>query len=488
VALTAGVAQAQAPAGSEETLAGGASPVAGKISYQGVLKEDGIPVTGTRDMVFRLYSNSACTTQVGGDITKPDVQITNGLFSTELGVPTTHFDGQALWLRPLVEGTALGCQELLPVPYALSLKPGTVVRSGSTYGSLATLEIVSPGPPVVAFSVGLRGEGDWGVYGTSTDGIGARGTSNTGTGVYGSAGASTGETYGVYGLAQSPDGYGGRFENRATGGVAYGVYATSDSGTGIYGEGPTTGVSGYASAASGAAYGVLGRSYSTSGVGVYGLALRGGHGVYAESRATGGPGAALWAENTNDNGIAIWARAKGPDSTVVLEHKSGSGDFIRAFQTEPSDLRFRVTVDGGVYADLDYETPAADLAEMLPAVEGLEPGDVLVIGQDGLLARSTAAYDPAVVGVYSTQPGFVGGADPDGNDEGQVPLAVVGVVPVKASAENGAIAPGDLLVTAGTPGHAMRAGAGPAVGTVIGKALEPLEEGTGVIRMLVTLQ
>ena len=76
----------------------------------------------------------------------------------------------------------------------------------------------------------------------------------------------------------------------------------------------------------------------------------------------------------------------------------------------------------------------------------------------------------------------------DDDTEGRVPLAVVGVVPVNASAENGPIQPGDMLVASSTPGHVMRAGPNPAVGTVIGKALEPLDEGTGVIQMLVMLQ
>ena len=48
----------------------------------------------------------------------------------------------------------------------------------------------------------------------------------------------------------------------------------------------------------------------------------------------------------------------------------------------------------------------------------------------------------------------------------------------------GAIEPGDLLTTSSTPGHAMRVDFGPA-GAVIGKALEPLPDGTGTIRVLV---
>jgi len=69
----------------------------------------------------------------------------------------------------------------------------------------------------------------------------------------------------------------------------------------------------------------------------------------------------------------------------------------------------------------------------------------------------------------------------------EVPLAVVGIVPCKVSAENGPIAVGDLLVTSNTPGHAMRA-ADPKVGTVVGKALEGHSGGTGVIEIMVTLQ
>jgi len=125
---------------------------------------------------------------------------------------------------------------------------------------------------------------------------------------------------------------------------------------------------------------------------------------------------------------------------------------------------------------------------MLPGAARLEPGDVLVVGVDGLLAPSSSAFQTAVVGVYSTKPGFVGGSGDGVSPDGSVPLAVLGVVPVKISAENGTIVPGDLLVSSGTPGHAMKAGANPPQGTVLGKALESWDEGTGVIRMLVTLQ
>ena len=65
-------------------------------------------------------------------------------------------------------------------------------------------------------------------------------------------------------------------------------------------------------------------------------------------------------------------------------------------------------------------------------------------------------------GVYSTQPGII--ASPHTMDDprrvGKLPLAMIGIVPCKVSDENGAIQRGDLLVTSGTPGHAMK-GTGP---------------------------
>jgi hypothetical protein len=71
----------------------------------------------------------------------------------------------------------------------------------------------------------------------------------------------------------------------------------------------------------------------------------------------------------------------------------------------------------------------------------------------------------------------------------EIPLAIVGIVPCKASAENGPIEAGDLLVTSSTPGHAMKGtDRSRMLGAVVGKALEPLEKGKGVIQVPLTLQ
>jgi hypothetical protein len=149
---------------------------------------------------------------------------------------------------------------------------------------------------------------------------------------------------------------------------------------------------------------------------------------------------------------------------------------------------FYVSSAGGVYAKGSFYPNGADFAEMLPAQSGVEPGDVLVIGLDGKLARSSRPYQESVAGVHATQPGMVGGANDGADLKGKIPLAVVGVVPVKVTSENGPITPGDKLTASSTPGHAMKAGRHAEIGTVIGKALKPLEGDQGVIEMLVILQ
>jgi hypothetical protein len=257
-----------------------------------------------------------------------------------------------------------------------------------------------------------------------------------------------------------------------------GVYGKSTSGLGVKGTSGWVGVWGESTAAA-------------NGVGVGGLAnasgcfagIGGCYGVQGSS--TGGYGVEGY---TDGSGVAVHAFSYGSGVALRVDGQYG-GNLIEAYHGPLfADRRFYVTDAGQVYADGQFHPGGADLAEMLPAGDGLEPGDVLAVGADGKLARSTQAYQTSVVGVYSTKPGFVGGAEDGADLTGKVPLAVVGVAPVKVTAENGPIHPGDLLVASSTPGHAMKAGSNPPVGTVIGKALAALQSGSGVIQALVTLQ
>ncbi len=159
--------------------------------------------------------------------------------------------------------------------------------------------------------------------------------------------------------------------------------------------------------------------------------------------------------------------------------------------------KFRVDTNGVTYADGGFQSSGADFAESL-SVRGkrsqYEPGDVLEIDQTANrnLALSHRPYATLVAGIYSTKPGLL--ASPHTIDDpavksSEVPLAVVGIVPCKVTAENGPIARGDLLVTSSRPGYAMRGtDRRRMLGAVVGKALEPMPKGNGVIQVLVTLQ
>lgn len=358
--------------------------------------------------------------------------------------------------------------------------------SGETYGvygesrSSSGAGVVGRTTSASGTTLGVWGQSDSqtgrGVYGMATHGSGVnhgvwgQSSSTSGTGVYGAAPASSGNTYGVYGQSSSTAGTGVRGNAVASSGNTYGVYGQSGSPTG-------TGVMGSVVAVSGQTCGVYGQSSSSEGRGVYGAATSSSgvtYGVVGDSSSATGYGG-YFRNNASNGGVALYA--------VTL---NGSGPVIEAWSSY-TDREFFVRRDGYVYADGPFSGSGADYAELLPGAAGLEPGQVLVIGPDGRLAPSSEPYQASVAGVYSTQPGFVAGEDGE-HPAGRVPLAVMGVAPVKATAANGPIRPGDLLASSAVPGHAMAAGANPPVGTVIGKALEPLAAGEGLIKMLATLQ
>ncbi len=134
-----------------------------------------------------------------------------------------------------------------------------------------------------------------------------------------------------------------------------------------------------------------------------------------------------------------------------------------------------------------------DVAEWVPASRAISAGTVVVLDaeQSNHVLPSTRAYDTSVAGVVSAKPGVLlgeGGA-------GKVMVATTGRVRVKVDATKAPIRVGDLLVTSDKEGIAMRSqpldlGGTPIhrPGTLIGKALEPLDKGTGEILVLLSLQ
>ena len=120
----------------------------------------------------------------------------------------------------------------------------------------------------------------------------------------------------------------------------------------------------------------------------------------------------------------------------------------------------------------------ADIAEIYSADADYAPGTVLSFGGVNEVTISTQASDSRVAGVVSTNPAYLMNSTLECKHG--VALALTGRVPTLVV---GAVKKGDMMVTAGN-GQAQ-ACATPAIGTVIGKALEDFDGETGIIEVVV---
>jgi len=211
--------------------------------------------------------------------------------------------------------------------------------------------------------------------------------------------------------------------------------------------------------------------------------------------ADGPTTSALFSATTNSSLIpTVSIVTNGPGRPLQVNHRGTSGNMAVFMAADQTKIRFDRTGKG--FFNGGTQTGGADVAEAF-SVEGdrsdYEPGDVLVISErtDRTVETAAEPYSTLVAGVYATKPGvLLTERHVNASLADQVPLGVVGVIPTKVSAENGAIRRGDLLVTSSTPGHAMRGtDRERMLGAVLGKALEGFAgPGVGTIRVLVNVQ
>jgi hypothetical protein len=154
---------------------------------------------------------------------------------------------------------------------------------------------------------------------------------------------------------------------------------------------------------------------------------------------------------------------------------------------------YNLDVTGTIHATQVIGAVYQDVAEWVPATAKMSPGTVVVVqrGAKNTVMPSAAAYATSVAGVVSEKPGVILGESSDSN----AMIATTGRVKVHVDASSGAIEAGDLLVTSGRPGMAMKSQpvdlGGVKIhrpGTLIGKALESLPRGEGDILVLLSLQ
>lgn len=193
--------------------------------------------------------------------------------------------------------------------------------------------------------------------------------------------------------------------------------------------------------------------------------------------------------NEENGFMALWTNAT-QRMTITNVGRVGIGTTTPA---TPLDVVGNIHSTGSISADGAITAKYADLAEWVASDEALEPAAVVVIAPDSddHVAPSRGSYATSVAGVVSPNPGIVLGREA----KEKWTIATTGRVKVRATTQNGPIRRGDLLVTSDATGTAMRSEpiringrTFHQPGTIIGKALEPLEHGTGEILVLLSLQ
>ncbi|MFQ6091788.1 MAG: hypothetical protein ACE5OR_03755 [bacterium] len=501
------------------------------ISFQGKLYDPaGNPLTGRYEITFRIYDREEGGVPLWSET--DSVQCDGGLYQVILGLKSPlvlDFNGN-FWLGIQVTGDP---EELSPryrlvsVPYAFRAAVAESVVGGG-------------GGPDDDWT----GAGTGSMYPTHlTDKVGIGTTSPTaklhvnagGTG--NALQAEGGASYSIRALWDGSSlGAAILAKNTGTGGDALQVFADGTGRSGIYARG-SSGVdyairadangATWASYLSGKAYVsdrigigatdpknkldvegamVVGSAYSGSStaptngmlvqgnVGI-GATNPGSHRFYVESAGSGVGGATAYIKNTHTNGLAMVVEATSDDLPLLVSQK-GDGDIFRCDSwTGGWHPVFKVENDGKTTCSVLQITGGSDIAEPFDIVEpdAIEPGMVVVIDPENpeKLKIADRAYDRCVAGIVSGAGGIKPGIAMVQEDtfEGDHQVALTGRVYGLCDASYGSIEPGDLLTTSPTPGYAMKAtDYERAQGAILGKAMTNLDEGQGLVLILVCLQ
>jgi hypothetical protein len=191
-------------------------------------------------------------------------------------------------------------------------------------------------------------------------------------------------------------------------------------------------------------------------------------------------------------GTSLSLRVNNSLTNTLVLNSSGNVGIGTTTPSEKLDVVGNVNASGTITGG-NIVAKYQDVAEWVPARQQMSAGTVVVLDteQSNQVTTSKQPYDTRVAGVVSAQPGVILGEA----GEHKAMIATTGRVKVKVDATRSPIKLGDLLVTSDREGMAMKSE--PLMiqgrpfhspGTLIGKALESLEKGTGEILVLLSLQ
>ena len=244
------------------------------------------------------------------------------------------------------------------------------------------------------------------------------------------------------------------------------------------------GIAGVTSAGQNRAYGVVGHG---GHVGVRGQSSGGtgennrGCGVLGVSRF--GAGGVFASEHC----FSLVAEGRGSlkhyDESLNL---TGNGDALlvngRALFNGTLHINNTTADESGSYPSNLVEIFEIDDAEYVL------PGDILVVSEGGksILSRARSEYNRSVIGVVSGNPTVIINAS--GTRQKVYPVALTGTVLCRIDARQKPVRPGDPVVTSATPGCGMGGiiDSFEKIGTVIGKALDSLEDGIALVPVFIS--
>jgi hypothetical protein len=334
------VAQTPGPEAGPQGAISIAAAVNNSINYQGILEENGVPVNDTRDMTFSFFTNDTCTDPAEYVSPVTPVSITDGFFDVDVDVPHDLFDGQGVWLEVEVDATPLGCEALLPTPYALSLRPGAIIadeKTGDTFGD-GIVNVDNTAPAFLGSATGLFARSATGsAVRAESDSVGVSAESLWRPAVIAESASGTAATFqsgGGYGVRVNTDGddhwdHAGYF----TANWGYGLYVTSTHNMAVRGEsGAIAGLTqpeGHVGVAGiGEAQGVYGSS-TTDGYGVVGVqsgySTEDQTGYFESGGLFGGTNGLIGLTRSNTGyGVIGWNQATVGSPTVGVYGRSDS--------------------------------------------------------------------------------------------------------------------------------------------------------------------